>query len=407
MSFKIITFVVLVLAPTACKDRPEAPNYSKSSRDSTVGKPAVPEPTPLGEPPIGEEPIIGDEPMAGTEPMEGEPPVDGEPEDPNKKLEIKVSGRQLLVDGKPFHMKGVCYSPVAKGKELSQGPLFANPNANDLKAIEKDFQMMKDAGINTIRTYNVIENDKVLSLLNKYGIFVIVPVISGFDMPEAEVKRIVNKLKNHRSSLIWQVGNEWNYNQLYKNDGNNRAALNTVRKAGQWIKSVDKTIPMATNYGHQIDESLYKDLPDFDIWGLNIYEGKTFAQAFSKYMKISKKPLYIGEFGADAYNAITKRYDPESQAIATEALLKELDSNLSAVNKDNAAIGGTIFEWNDEWWKDKNSPGHSASKQDVGGIAPGGGPYPDLTFNEEWWGIVDIDRKPRPAYEKLKAQWKR
>jgi hypothetical protein len=115
---------------------------------------------------------------------------------------------------------------------------------------------------------------------------------------------------------------------------------------------------------------------------------------FSEWAARSDKPMFVSEYGADAYNSTTGEYDPDSQALAVGELAGELRAAGGGV------LGGTLFEWADEWWK---VGGGSLDVQEVGGMAPGGGPYPDGTFNEEWWGIVDIDRSPRPAFESLEA----
>jgi hypothetical protein len=69
----------------------------------------------------------------------------------------------------------------------------------------------------------------------------------------------------------------------------------------------------------------------------------------------------------------------------------EIARNLSADDPGRVALGGAIFEWNDEWWKTP-PPG----TQDPGGWNPVG--FPDGTASEDWWGVVSIQRVPRQLY---------
>jgi hypothetical protein len=64
--------------------------------------------------------------------------------------------------------------------------------------------------------------------------------------------------------------------------------------------------------------------------------------------------------------------------------------------------GMTLFSFTDGWWKAGNP-----EIQDVGGWAPNssGVPY-DGSPNEEYWGIVNIDRTKKKAFDTVKARFK-
>jgi hypothetical protein len=194
------------------------------------------------------------------------------------------------------------------------------------------------------------------------------------------------------------LGNEWNYNGLYVGMSQQQA-LAALNDAAARIRAIDDRHPIATVYGEIPSAELVDALPLVDIWGINAYRGLGFGTLFEQFAAVSDKPMFLGEYGADAYDATQDAINLPAQAEATRALTEEILEHSATRSADGRCLGGTIFEWADEWWKDGSG---SPNTQEPGGIAPGGGPHPDQTFNEEWWGVVDIDRNPRPAYDALK-----
>jgi hypothetical protein len=209
----------------------------------------------------------------------------------------------------------------------------------------------------------------------------------------------VRAVKDHPAVLYWALGNEWNYNGLYVGLTEEQA-LARLNQAALLVRAEDASHPIATIFGELPSADLIAAMPDIDVWGINAYRGISFGDLFDAWRARTDKPMFIAEYGADAYNADLPGYDPESQALAVAALTREILEQATSAAPGAAVLGGTIFEWADEWWKDEAG---SLTEQDVGGIAPGGGPYPDQTFNEEWWGLVDLERAPRPAFESLRA----
>lgn len=303
--------------------------------------------------------------------------------------QVTVKNRQIMVNGKRYLIRGICYNPVPKG---SSERSFEN--------LTEDLTLMKEAGVNTIRVYSPIDDRAVLDEIHAAGLKVIMGIGYNqnryYDILSGSFIDYVNKYKDHEAVLMWELGNEYNYHpEWFGGDIKNwYAALNNAAKI---IHRNDPSHPVATAHGELPDALALSSCPNIDVWGMNTYRWDHPAAIFSEWAAVSSKPMYLSETGADSYmttasHGYEQGENQLAQADATEKILKDVFRN-----KDICS-GVTLFSFTDGWWKAGNP-----NVQDQHGSAPNstGVPY-DGAPNEEYWGIVDIDRNPKAVFPVVK-----
>ena len=306
--------------------------------------------------------------------------------------EVAVSGRNIVVDGQRYLIKGICYHPVPKGSDK-----------RDFGNLDLDLKLMVEAGINTIRVYEPIREKKVLDRINRAGI----KIIMGFGYDQGGVYDIksgsyidyVNQYKDHGAILMWELGNEYNYHaEWFAGDVKNW--YSSLEKASVQIHKEDPAHPVTTAHGELPDSLAIASCPSIDVWGMNVYRWDNPEEIFAQWSAVSEKPMYLSEAGGDSYMTIAR--DGYAEGVNEKVQADANGKILECVFKHTEVCSGvTLFSFTDGWWKSGNN-----DTQDVGGWAPNssGVPY-DGTPNEEYWGIVDLERKKKEAYEVVKMKY--
>ena len=304
-------------------------------------------------------------------------------------IEVKIENNTMVVNGESFYMKGICYHPVKIGKTKRS---FDN--------LDEDIILMKEAGINTIRVYEPIDDINVLDKLADAGIKVVISFgynqKGKFDIVSGTFINYVRKYKNHEAILMWELGNEYNYNPQWFG-GDIKNWYKAMELVSQIIQIEDPDRLVSSAHGDLPSKDALNIASSIQVWGMNVYRWDKPASIFSEWQAISDKPMYFAELGADSYmtkatNKYTKGINEQAQADANEIILNEVLSNY------DKNIGSFVFQFTDGLWKAGNP-----SKQDTGGSAPNsdGTPY-DGTANEEYWGIVDINRNKKITFDVIK-----
>ncbi|MFH1782279.1 MAG: hypothetical protein ABH848_01530 [Candidatus Omnitrophota bacterium] len=375
------------------------------------------------------------------------------------KISIKKAGDnefQLLVNNKPYIIKGVVYNPVPIGRTHTYD-FWSDP----LKPHIRDGKLMKEMGVNTIRAYKAGEDIEAVKgvikdLYAKFNIRVAMGHWLGFwDNPnhadkdfrekvKKDVLEMVNTYKDEKGILCWILGNENNRSFDYGPEALNvwtndeieaiedpyerrkeRAKIyyTFVNDLAKEIKKIDPNHPIVfgnAELSYADEEVASKVTPDIDILGCSIYRGKTLGSFFRKCNISFKRPSLLIEFGCDRYNAYLKKEDQDIQAEFLKAQWEEIEKNTYKGNGCKNSIGGFVFEWTDEWWKHHEDNKAGWDVHDTESSWSNGSYYFDIkaernfNINEEWWGVVALEkssqgldeRRPTKAYFTLKELWR-
>jgi len=305
---------------------------------------------------------------------------------------VSVSERQILVNENPYLIKGICYHPVPKGsKDLS------------FNSLDQDLALMVEAGINTIRVYAPIDNKDVLDKIHDAGLKVIIGFGYNqggrFDILSGTFVDYINTFKNHPAILMWELGNEYNYHPEWF-EGDIKNWYKALKEATDLAHENDTNHPVTTAHGDLPDALALSICTNIDVWGMNSYRWDNPEAIFSEWEALSHKPMYLSEAGGDSYMTISRDgYEVGSNEKAQADANKNI---LNAIFKNQDICSGvTMFSFTDGWWKAGNP-----EKQDPGGWAPNssGVPY-DGAPNEEYWGMVDIDRNKKEAFEIISTKY--
>jgi GT2 family glycosyltransferase len=271
-----------------------------------------------------------------------------------------VRGKFVHVGDDKLYVRGVTYGTFA--------PNGANEPFPDREIVAHDFALMRGAGINTVRTYDVPPR-WLLDLAAEHGLLVMaglpweqhVAFLEDRDLASSIVDRVrvaVRACRGHPAILAYVVGNEVPAS-IVRWHGPRRVER-LVERLYHAAKDEDgEALVTYVNY----PSTEYLELPSLDLVCFNVYlETEAPLDAYIARLQnlAGERPLLLTELGLDS-----QRHSLDRQG-------ELLEGQIRAAFRDGCA-GVVTFAWTDEWHR-------------------GGHDVLDWDF-----GLVDRGRRPKPA----------
>ena len=220
--------------------------------------------------------------------------------------EIRVKGRDILLNGRPVFLKGISTheDSVPNGRALTDAER------------EENIRLAKELGCNFMRLAHYPHHENMARLADELGILLWeeIPVYWAirFDRPETyadahnQLAELIFRDYNRASVVVWSVGNE---------NADTDSRLSFMKRLADYAHSEDPTRLVSAACLVDAQENRIADrLADcLDVIGINEYCG-WYTPDFSRLPELMKnsnpaKPVIITEFGADAMSGNTGSAD--------------------------------------------------------------------------------------------------
>jgi glycosyltransferase involved in cell wall biosynthesis len=273
---------------------------------------------------------------------------------------IRVSGKFFFAGERKHFVKGVTYGPFPTGEHGAPFP--------ECDTVDKDFALMAEAGINTVRVFTApptwlldaaLEAGlKVLAGLPwpQHVTFLDSAAIEG-DVREAVIDG-VRGCRRHPAIFAYLVGNEIPPDMIRWH-----GAERVRRFLRSLVASIKAEHPEAlVSYANfPSTEYLTIDFTDFVCFNVYLHDEAAFRGYVARLHNLAvDRPLVLTEFGVDS---IREGKEGQRRVLAWQVR-----------TAFEAGVAGTcVFAWTDEWF----TGGH---------------------LIEDWaFGLVDRDRRPKPS----------
>lgn len=363
-------------------------------------------------------------------------------------IEKSEDGMKLVVNGTDFMINGMNWDYFPIGTTVTYS-LWKQPDDIIKAALDAEMSMLRNMGVNAVRQYTGVPAKWITYIYEKYGIYTMLNhsfgryglTLSGKWVPNteysdprvrdlllSEVTEMVSEYKDTPGLLMFLLGNENNYGLFWEGAETEDIPVedrkSTVRathlyrlfnEAAVVMKNIDKSHPVAICNGDLLFlDIIAGECKDVEIFGVNMYRGASFGDAFQRVRDVLNVPIMFTEFGADAFNAVENGEDQQPQAYYMVSNWKEIYENAAGLGKAGNSIGGFTFQFSDGWWKFGQTT--NLSVQDNNASWSNGGYLHDYVagennMNEEWFGICAkgptnerglYQLFPRAAYYALK-----